>query len=350
MVFMAVMAGFMAGGCSRHSGKMPDESVTPANPPPAPRILHAFCYHGVEDSPSNQFFNRTEDFTSQMQALADEGFQTITCSQWADYLAGNQELPDRPVLLTIDDGNSSVYDTIHPILQQHGFTATLFIYTSAIDTHGHMTWEQVKELHSQGYEIGSHTVSHANLIKAGDGQSLEEHQRQVVEELMASKAQIEQVLGETIDAFAYPYGNYDEAVIAAVRQAGYRVAFSIDRGAADEGSDQWRLPRQMVVRDNSLRTFKRWLEMEPLHLADISPPVGQNVRDVLVQIRARVVDASVKPSEIVAEAGKQTNVTTDDQTREIVISTSLAAGANNIRLQHQGSPAREMSWVIVYRP
>jgi peptidoglycan/xylan/chitin deacetylase (PgdA/CDA1 family) len=350
LLSLMIATGLLLSGCSRRAEQELVEPVPVTTPPLPSRTLHVFCYHGVEDSPSNTFFNRTEDFAAQMQVLADEGFHCINCMQWAQYLAGERDLPDKPVLLTFDDGNISVYDTVHPILQRHGFTATLFVYGSAIGNQGHMSWEQLKELHSLGYEVGSHTVTHANLTKFDEGESLEAYQARIVEELTDSKTQIENAIGEPITALAYPYGNYDEFVMAAARDAGYRVAFSIDRGAADERSDAWRLPRQMVVRDNSLRTFKRWLTLEPLHLTDISPPVGQVASDANVEICAKVTDDSVVPDQILVEGGKQAKLTTDDQTGNVVISTTLSAGANNIRLQYQGSPPRETSWVMVHRP
>lgn len=350
LVLMVLLAVAVFGaGCGRRGGEEVAKALAPSPPLPA-RTVRILCYHGVEENTDNFYFNNTEDFAAQMEVLADEGFQSISCRQLADYLAGKQDIPEKSVLLTIDDGNISVYETAHSIMSRHGFTATLFIYTSAIGNKGHLSWEQVKELQSLGHEIGSHTVTHANLTRLGNGQSVQEHQAHVVTEVTQSKSHIEEVIGEPVVALAYPYGNYDEFVMSAAREAGYRLAFSIDRGAADADSDPFRLPRQMVVKGNSLRTFKRWLAQEPLHLADISPPVGQVVSQAAVEIRARVADDAVSPRELLAEAGKGTSLTVDEQTAEIVISTTLATGANNIRLQYQGSPPRETSWVVVHRP
>ncbi len=126
LLALMVTTGLLLTGCSRRAEQELAEPVPVATPSLPSRTLHVFCYHGVEDSPSNTFFNRTEDFAAQMQVLADEGFHCINCTQWEQYLAGKRDLPDKPVLLTFDDGNISVYDTVHPILQRHGFTATLF--------------------------------------------------------------------------------------------------------------------------------------------------------------------------------------------------------------------------------
>ncbi len=346
----ATLATALAG-CGRGKPQDAQESGRAGKAALPPRTVHVFCYHGVEPDTSNSFFNRTEDFKVQMQVLADEGFQSISCKQLADYLVGAEDIPDKSVLLTFDDGNECVYGTVCPILESHGFKATLFLITSSVDAKNHMSWQQVQELHTKGYEIGSHTVTHANLVKRGSGQSAEEHKATVLEELTASKQAIERVLGDgTVTALAYPYGTYDGVVMAAAREAGYRLAFSIDRGAADQESNPWRLPRQMVVRDNSLKTFKRWLAQEPLHLAGISPPVGEVVAQTNVEIHARLMDNDVSPSGLSVEAGKGTDMSVVEGTNEIVISTTLRKGANNVRLQHQGTPSRETSWVVVCRP
>ncbi len=349
-LIVAIIAVAALAGCGR--GK-PGETGRPAQPekPPLPsRIVHVFCYHGVEPETENFYFNRTADFEEQMQTLADEGFASITCKQLADYLAGEQDIPEKSVLLTFDDGNLCVYEKACPIMEKHGFKATLFLITGSMGGKTRMDWQHVRDLHSRGYEIGAHTVTHANLTKRSEGQSVEEHEASVVKELTESKEKIEQMIDEPVVAVAYPYGNYDEFVMSAVREAGYRLGFSIDRGAVDEQSSPWRLPRQMVVRDNSLRTFKRWLAQEPLHLAGLSPAIGQVVSQTDIEIRARVLDDDVNPSALSVEAGKGTDLSVNEETDEIVITTTLSKGANNVRLQHAGSPSRERSWVIVCRP
>ncbi len=349
-LIVAIIAVAALAGCGR--GK-PGETGRPAQPekPPLPsRIVHVFCYHGVEPETENFYFNRTADFEEQMQTLADEGFASITCKQLADYLAGEQDIPEKSVLLTFDDGNLCVYEKACPIMEEYGFKATLFLITGSMGGKTRMDWQHVRDLHSRGYEIGAHTVTHANLTKRSEGQSVEEHEASVVKELTESKEKIEQMIDEPVVAVAYPYGNYDEFVMSAVREAGYRLGFSIDRGAVDEQSSAWRLPRQMVVRDNSLRTFKRWLAQEPLHLAGLSPAIGQVVSQTDIEIRARVLDDDVNPSALSVEAGKGTDLSVNEETDEIVITTTLSKGANNVRLQHAGSPSRERSWVIVCRP
>jgi len=353
LFFLAFTALLLAGcGCrgpaeTGEAGRAAEQQK-PALPS---HTVHVFCYHGVQPETSNFYFNTSADFEEQMRILADEGYQSITCKQLADYLAGEEDIPDKSVVISFDDGNLCVYENAVPIMEKYGFKATLFIITDSVGGKNHLSWQQVEELHAKGYEIGSHTSSHANLVKRGED-TVEEHQASIVAEVTASKAQIEEVIGEAVIALAYPYGTYEDGVISAVREAGYRMAFSIDRGAIDENSNPWRLPRQMVVKGNSVKTFKRWLSQEPLHLASLSPRIGEVVTDHDIKIHARLLDDDVDPGtlSVTVEPGKKTDQTANEETNELTISVTLDNGANNIRIQHQGSPPRERSWVVVCRP
>lgn len=336
-------------GCRRQDAGSVAVTQQAAKVPLPDRTVHVFCYHGVEPDTQNSYFSCSDDFKAQMSVLKDAGFQSISCQQLADYLDGDKDIPEKSVIITFDDGNRSVYETAVPILDKYGFTATMFVITNSIGGTGHMNWEQLAELHNKGYEIGSHTRGHVNLVKRGD-MTAEEHHAKITSELRESKRVIEESLGFTIGAFAYPYGTYDETVMSATKDAGYRTAFSIDRGPAYAASNCFALPRQIVVRDNSLRTFKTWLAQEPLRLNNMSPALGKIMRKPDVELRAELGDSDVGADSLTVEGGRKPRVSPDHETGQIVIRTTLREGANNIRLQHQGNPSREKSWVVVYRP
>ncbi|MFO7945868.1 MAG: polysaccharide deacetylase family protein [Armatimonadota bacterium] len=150
----------IAGGCGKKA-QGPQETEIPEPKEPLPsRTVHVFCYHGVEDDPSNFYHSRADDFVEQMQLLQERGYESISCKQLADYLAGNEDLPEQSVLISFDDGKEVVYDNACSILEEYGYRATLFINSDTIGGDGFMTWDQVKELHDRGYEIAAHTCTH----------------------------------------------------------------------------------------------------------------------------------------------------------------------------------------------
>ena len=338
----------------RDAGAEADPATTTvAASPPAHRTIPVLCYHSIIANPSSSYSVPTADFKAQMGVLAEEGYTPITCTQLADYLDGTLELPEKPVVITFDDGWVSNYEVAAPILDQLGFKATFFPMTGSVGTKNHMTYEQLKELADRGHEIGSHSINHPNLPKPDPGETLEAHQARIRSELVDSKQAIEQSTGKPVIALAYPHGTYDETVMAMTQDAGYRLAFSIDRGVADERAYRWRLPRDMVVKGNSLNTFRNWLHQEPLHIDDISPLIGQVARSAQIEYRGTLPDEDVDPAALVlAEkpAGQSADIRHDETTGQVVISTTLNEGANNIRVQSPGEVLRETSWVVFYRP
>jgi peptidoglycan/xylan/chitin deacetylase (PgdA/CDA1 family) len=151
-----------------------------------------------------------------MDWLAQSGYHPITTDDLYAYLAGDQGLPSKPVILTFDDGYADFYTTALPILRRHDFRAVAYVVSGFVGTYGYMTAAQVREADRSGIEIGSHTVSHANLASLSAGS--------VWTQITQSKLFLEQVLGHPVVSFCYPSGKFTSAVASAVAAAGYHDA------------------------------------------------------------------------------------------------------------------------------
>lgn len=333
-------------GCRKHA----PQSTAPQAPPALPnRTVHVLCYHNLVAADAKSYDTTIADFVEQLQALRAAGYQSISCAQLADYLANVKDIPDKSVIISFDDGRLSVLKAAAPTLDKYGFKATIFLITGAVGGSGSLSWADVKQLAGMGYEIGSHTVSHQNLTKVPPGLSVAEHQRKVRQELDASALAIERYTGQAPVALAYPYGNYDNFTMRAARDAGYRVAFSIDPGAIDNQSDAWTLPRKMVVHGTALKTFQRFLATEPLHLSGVQPAIGLHYGSRAYKLQARVTDADALES-LSAEVGKGSRLEVEAQTSQITLTGKLNKGANLVRLSATGTPRREAGWVVVCDP
>jgi peptidoglycan/xylan/chitin deacetylase (PgdA/CDA1 family) len=195
-------------------------------------------------------------FAAQLAHLRAARYHPITMSTLAAGLAGRGELPERPVVLTFDDGFADFRQAALPLLQQYGFIATVFVTTGWVEDAGPavrprparmLTWQQVLEVAAAGVEIGAHSHSHPELDQL--------RAAQLNRELCDSKSLLEDRLGRSVPALAYPFGYSSARVRRAARAAGYEHACAVGNAIAGPGGDLFALPRLTVKRSTSLRSF-----------------------------------------------------------------------------------------------
>ena len=346
-VLMALAALLMAYWGCRGAPEATVEQQQPVVEEPAgpatERSVIVLCYHAMSEGATGFYDVPAEDFAEQLAMLSERGYESVLPSQIADYLEGKGDLPENAVCFTFDDNPESILTVSKPLMDQHGYTGAAFLITDAMGGARNLSWEQVRELEAAGWEIGSHSQTHERPTRL----DIEAW----IAELETSKAAIEaEIEGECV-SLAYPYGLYDQSVVESTRGAGYRVAFSIDRGPADWTDDPLRLPRQMVVNGNSLSTFERWLDQEKLHVETVTPPIGARVGSAETVFSVKLADDGVAADGIeISLDGKPVKFEIDEEMRQITFTPELNEGANNLRLNYHGSPRREVSWVIMHRP
>jgi peptidoglycan/xylan/chitin deacetylase (PgdA/CDA1 family) len=199
-------------------------------PPPQFAPLICLGFHAI-DVVSSDISLRPDRFAVLMQRLRDDGFWGVSVREWES----GAIVPGRPVIITFDDGFRSVHSEALPILAEYGFHATVFVISSAIgkrtDWHtargrlpgmAMMSEADLRELLSVGWEIGSHGVQHV-FLPALDDDALDK-------EVRVSRDALEAVSGEAVTTFAYPYGASSPNAVRAVREAGYRTAWTTRPG------------------------------------------------------------------------------------------------------------------------
>jgi len=161
---------------------------------------------------------------------------------------GEVSLPDKPVIITFDDGWDDIYNVAYPMLRDHGMRATFFISTNWIENlEGVVSWAQLEEMSAGGMELGSHSVTHPYLTEADP--------EWMKYEIEGSKEALETHTNKTVTALAYPFGLYDDTVIEAVKTAGYLAACTIDAGATATADGLLTLPRTWVYNWTTLEDF-----------------------------------------------------------------------------------------------
>ena len=230
---------------------------------PVSARIPVLLYHAVTDDPPpwiDQFTVRPRQFLAQLDAIRDSGRTPLTATGLTEALAGRAPLPDRPVVITIDDGFADLPGFTAPALAERGLTATAYLTTGALSGDPAcllppapmMTLRQVKEVADCGLEIGAHTVTHPQLDTLSPAL--------VLHELCSPKAVLEDLLGEPVPAFAYPHGYNSPRVRRLVREAGYSSATAVRNALSSTRDDPYRIARLMLKSTDTTAELAFWLE------------------------------------------------------------------------------------------
>lgn len=211
--------------------------------------ISILMYHVIATGPNNLFVP-ADDFDAQMGYLHQKGYHTVTMAAAGEMLASGH-IPAKTVVLTFDDGYESVYTAAWPIMKKYGFTGTIFVCSSFPGRPNYLSWDEIKALHADGMEIGSHTRNHIDLKKAAP-----DVQR---EEIMGSKKILEEQLGIPVVSFCYPSGAYNDQTPAIVKDSGYTSAVTVAYGHALPKDNIYLLPRVRVPGGLPLNKFAQMI-------------------------------------------------------------------------------------------
>jgi len=200
-------------------------------------------------------------FDDQMRFLKRNGYRVITMDQFFDFLEFKNQIPEKSVLITIDDGWRSVYDLAFPILKKYGYPATFFIYTDFI-INGSRTldWNILKEMSDSGISIQCHTKTHRYLDRRIGGESFKDYFESIKKDLIESTKVIKQRLNSDVKYLAYPYGETNHLVITLLMKLGYRGAFTVERGGNPFFVNPYRANRSMIYGTFSMKDFENNLK------------------------------------------------------------------------------------------
>ena len=221
------------------------------------------CYHRLADRCESALCMTTSLFETQMRYLKENGYRVVSLAELADFLAYRRSLPSKAVVINLDDGYRSAYEIAYPILKKYGFTASLFIYTDFIGASANsLTWDQLQKMKADGFEVGSHSLSHCDLTKKRPDESEEQYLERIRGELVESKQMIDKKLNQNTTCFAFPYGEYNHRILSLCEETGYRLGLSVKRGGNPFFSDPLVLRRDQILRKDmesfvdSLVTFQ----------------------------------------------------------------------------------------------
>lgn len=215
------------------------------------------CYHRFGNGGGKMTISAAA-FAQQLDWLARNGYRVIPLADLAGFLQGRQALPQRSVVITIDDGYESVHRIALPLLRKHGFPATLFAYTDFIGSGDALSWAQLQELADSGLvDVQAHSKSHANLI---DGPADPRYAARLEAETRTPRELLERRLSTPVQHYAYPYGDANQAVLDALARHRYEMGLTVNPGGNGFFAQPLMLRRSMVYGDQDLAAFKLKLQ------------------------------------------------------------------------------------------
>lgn len=243
-------------------------------PAAAPRRLPVLMYHKIARSGAGDMAITAGKLEEELAFLRQSGYAAILPADWLAYCAGERELPERICMLTFDDGWKSQYQLALPLLRKYGFKAVFYVYPDFVNCPAAMSWEQLRELASQGHCIGSHSKSHAKLTERRPGEGPRAYRARLRDECRLSARTISAKLGLPVRDFCYPYGFYNQALFGVLEEEGYLTAVTVSPQINTAEDDPLLLGRYQVNQSTSLETFKGWLQEPHCQAALVTPADG----------------------------------------------------------------------------
>lgn len=210
--------------------------------------LPILLYHEINDTGEGESIISKQVFITHLDALKEAGYQTVTFQQLIDFVENGVDLPQKPILITFDDGYVSNYEIAYPALKERDMQATIFIIGNSVgkDTYKetgspmipHFSYEQAQEMVKSGtISIQSHTYDlhqyeplEGNKYREGilprSGETMEEYQDAIYQDLKKSISDIQLNLGETVNVLAYPFGLHTKESEEICTELGIKVTLT----------------------------------------------------------------------------------------------------------------------------
>lgn len=222
------------------SGKILNEEGLPV-------LMYHFFYDKSKDSGKDGNWIEISNFEEQMKYLAENDFYFPTWEQVENYIDGKQELPEKSVVITVDDGDPSFFELAVPIIQKYKIPTTSFVITY---------WYGNRASDKQEYvSYQSHSYDMHKAGSNGKGVMLSWDYDKIKDDILLSR----DVLGGA-DIFCYPFGQYNDLDIKVLKENGYKLAFTTKGGRVKKGSSKYELPRVRISGNTGMTEFQKKVE------------------------------------------------------------------------------------------
>lgn len=210
-------------------------------------VVPIFMYHEVKPSKTRKDVITPYELESDLKYLKTSGYTAINMTDLIDYVDGKGNLPDKPIILTFDDGYYNNYVYAYPLLKKYKVKIVLSIigkntddfteYPSKNIDYSHVTWAQINEMLDSGLvEIQNHTYNLHSISKKrfgcqiNKGESLAHYEQALTGDIEKLQKEILYETGETPNTFTYPYGKVSKESYSIIKKLGFRASLTCDYG------------------------------------------------------------------------------------------------------------------------
>jgi peptidoglycan/xylan/chitin deacetylase (PgdA/CDA1 family) len=228
-----------------HGSGSTADVLKPGNGTPGDATAPILMYHVINAPPAGAPFPSlyvpADAFDAQMQALKDAGWVAVTLDQlWANWTTGAKLPAGKPFVLTFDNGYYSQYSAALPELKKLGWVADENMQLTGLPpSQGGLTDDEIRAMVKAGWELDTQGISHADLVELSGSE--------LAAQVAGARHTIQHRFHVPVNWFCYPSGQYDAAVIAEVKSAGYKGSTTVVPGWASRSEDPYRLPRLRIV-------------------------------------------------------------------------------------------------------
>ncbi len=208
-----------------------------------------FMYHrfGEDDYPSTSV--RLEQFEAHLDHLEENDYHVWPLERIVTRMGEGKEIPDRTVVITVDDAYLSVYTEAYPRLRERGWPMTVFVATDDVDAGrpSNMSWDQIREMRDSGLvTFANHSATHDYLVRRDRDEPDRAWEERMRDDINRAQRRLQEELGEETNEnprlYAYPFGEYDTRLAEIVTGKGY-IAFGQHSGGISNIDDPRSLPR-----------------------------------------------------------------------------------------------------------
>lgn len=228
--------------------------------------IRILLYHSVGDIDLRDELGIRVDkskFFKQMRFLKENSYKVWQLGDAIDHIKSKSLIPEKVIVITFDDGYKDNVLNAAPVLDKFSFKATFFVTTEYIGktkTSPKREWQNwecmdkadLRDLVGMGHEVGSHSMHHLNLCDLSP--------ERLSRELKDSGEELTHLSDREINIFSYPYGNFNDEVVKAVRLQGYKAACTTIDGLNDSSTDPYKLKRTEITSRDTIKFFRKKIE------------------------------------------------------------------------------------------